>query len=322
VAADPAVLDANQDGLLDTIYIATTAGFLYKMDVSKAAALQTTTIDKSKFLPALAANASVKRVTDTAWAPFKIFDTGGRPIFFAPTAFFVSSLNLFALTFGTGDRENLWNLTGQVGRYYLIVDESYTASTLGLPKTEANYKVLSAAAADVDGSPDFVLSPSGGNNRGWVLTLDANERVITQAFGLSGVLIFSTYEPQIVISGSGASVSCASSGTSRVFVVLTSNANSVMKVQGLATRYTTVPEFVTNPFVEQGATRNSPAANRNSEQLDATQQGIFDTLKSFYPKNTKFANYWISVSGVRSDTGYIRYATIPIGIVVKNWKEY
>ena len=46
-----------------------------------------------------------------------------------------------------------------------------------------------------------------------------------------------------------------------------------------------------------------------------------NTLKKFFPKGTKFANYWISVSGVRSDTGYERYATIPVGIVERNWKE-
>src|SRR5262249_55240528 len=34
-AADPTVVDSNQDGFADTIYISTTAGFLYKVDISK-----------------------------------------------------------------------------------------------------------------------------------------------------------------------------------------------------------------------------------------------------------------------------------------------
>jgi len=91
---------------------------------------------------------------------------------------------------------------------------------------------------------------------------------------------------------------------------------------------------VTNPYVEQGATNNAPGSgsggsgggsgsgsNSNSEQLDATQQEILQQLKKFFPKGTKFGNYWISVSGLRSDTGYERYATVPVGIIERNWKE-
>ncbi|HTQ79912.1 MAG TPA: hypothetical protein VMM92_07945, partial [Thermoanaerobaculia bacterium] len=128
--------------------------------------------------------------------------------------------------------------------------------------------------------------------------------------------------PQIVISGSGSTVSCASTGTSRIFVTFIQNANSVMKVEGLATRFTTVPEFVTNPFIEQAATKNAPATNKNSEQLDPTQLGIMQTLQNLYPKGTQFGNFWISVSGIRSDTGYIRYATASVPIEIRNWKEY
>jgi hypothetical protein len=328
--ADPAVVDTNQDGYLDTIYVATTAGFVYKMDISKAAVLGDYVLaaNTSNAIPKFATAQTVKRVTDIAWDPFKIFDTGGLPIYLTPTTFFVTSLNQYALAFGTGDREDLWNwvtVSGNPVRYsfHLIVDEGFTAATSGLPKTAAQYQQIDSLSASVTSSSDFVITPGAGKSRGWYLYLQPEERVITQAFGLEGVLIFSTYNPDPP-GGNGASASnCDYSGSSNNYVVFSNNANPVAVVGGTPTRFTVVQkEFVTNPFIEQGATKNSPATNNNSEQLDATQQGILKTLKQFYPKNTKFANYWISVSGVRSDTGYVRYATIPIGIVVKNWKEY
>ena len=110
-------------------------------------------------------------------------------------------------------------------------------------------------------------------------------------------------------------------------MVYANNGNSVMTIGGTSTRFRVVPTFVTNPYVEQGATKNAPgsggrqrwqwrhrrtAARANSEQLDATQQEILQQLKKLFPKGTKFGNYWISVSGLRSDTGYERYATVPV----------
>jgi len=321
-AADPTVIDTNQDGFVDTIYLSTTAGFVYKLDISKAADLAPTTIFKNQALPNLAADTVVSRVTDAAWNPFIIFSTGGRPLFFSPTALFVSSLNRMALAFGTGDRENLWTFTGQTGRFYLIVDDSFTAATSGLPKTESNYQAVDPTGADAASTADFVLNPPAGNDRGWYLRLDADERTITQALGLSGVLIFSSYKPQVTVSGSGSTVICARSGESRQFILLANNANHILSLNGVATRFAILPEFVTSPFIEQSATKNAPATNKNSEQLNADQLSLIQTLKrQIFPKNARFANYYLSVSGILSNTGYVREATVPQGIVITGWKE-
>ncbi|MFL6262708.1 MAG: pilus assembly protein [Thermoanaerobaculia bacterium] len=327
--ADPAVLDKDQDGYLDTIYIGTTAGYMYKVNIASPATIQNVTITTTQAVPALSASATVKRVVDTTWDPFPVFDTGGRPIYITPTLFYVAQLSRFALAFGTGDRENLWNLDGQVGRFYLIVDENFAAGGAGLPKTEASYQALDVSSGDVSASSDFVVNPPAGKNKGWFLQLTANERVITQTFGLAGVVIFSSFQPQDTVEDGV----CALGGSSHIFVVYANNGNSVMTIGGTATRYRVVPKFVTNPYVEQGATNNAPGSgggggagggggsSSNSEQLDATQQEILQQLKKFFPKGTKFGNYWISVSGLRSDTGYERYATVPVGIIERNWKE-
>ena len=186
------------------------------------------------------------------------------------------------------------------------------------------------SSGDVSATSDFVVNPPSGKNKGWFLTLTANERVITQTFGLAGVVIFSSFQPQDTVENGV----CALGGSSHIFVVYANNGNSVMTVGGTATRFRVVPKFVTNPYVEQGATNNAPGSggsgggsgsgsggSSNSEQLDATQEQILQQLKKFFPKGTKFGNYWISVSGLRSDTGYERYATVPVGIIERNWKE-
>ncbi len=322
--SDPAGLDIDLNGYLDTIYIGTISGILYKVDLTTVVpTLQDVTIATNQAVPALATSTTVKRLTDTAWDPFPIFNTGGKPIYFAPTVFYVAKLSRFALAFGTGDREALWNLDGTPGRFYLIVDDNFTSSMIALgtlPKTEANYQAISATASDVAGTSDFVVNPGAGKDRGWYLQLQTDERVITQTFGLSGVIIFSSFSPQDVVDATGV---CARGGNSQIYVVYANNANSVMQVGGTSTKFRVVPKFVTNPYVEQGSTKNAPGSSTppNSEQLDATQQQILAELKKFFPKGTKFANYWISVSGIRSDTGYERYATIPVGIIERNWKE-
>jgi Tfp pilus tip-associated adhesin PilY1 len=319
--ADISALDTDLDGYLDTLYIGTTSGFLYKASIGSAGTLQAVTLTKTQAVPALAANISVKRVTDTSWDPFPIFDTQNRPIYFSPTIFYVARLGKYALGFGTGDRENLWNLDSVEGRFYMIIDDGFTSAmtSLGtLPKTETNYQVIDSVASNASASADFVVNPNAGKDRGWVLTLDPNERVITQTFGLSGIIIFSTFQPQ-VITTNGA---CARGGSSDIYVVYANTGNSVMLVNGTPSRFRAVPVVVTNPYVEQGSTKNAPSSGTsNTGQLDATQQQIMQAVKQFFPKGTKFANYWIRVSGIGSDTGPVSYGTIPVGIVERNWKE-
>lgn len=323
VPSDPAVLDVDLDGYLDTIYIGTTAGHLYKVDISTAATLQTVTLSRNLTIPKLSFDPQVKRIS--GWNPFRIFDTGGRPIHFAPTVFYVAKLSRFALGFGTGDREDLWSETGVEGRFYMIVDDNFNVTTTGLPFNETKYPGMNFDSADQPLTTDFVLNPAANMQRGWYLRLPADDRVITQTFGLSGVVIFSSYQPKIEISGGGV---CARGGDSNIFVVYANNGNAIMAEvdpdTGLKqkSRYRTVPEFVTNPYVERGATKNEgDLSEDNSEKLSDMQQEIMETLKKFCPPESKFANYWISVSGIRSDTGYERYATIPICIVQRNWKE-
>jgi type IV pilus assembly protein PilY1 len=317
VPSDVAVLDVDLDGLLDTIYVGTTAGLLYKVDIKSAGVVSNVTFNKNQFFPPLGADVQIPRINDPAWDPFPIFDAGGKPIYIAPTAFFVSELGQFAIALGTGDREDLWQTDAREGRFYLFIDDNFTSdmvATSELPKHETDYKQV--LPADNSTSSDYVLDP---DHRGWYLKLPANQRVITQPFGLSGILIFSSFLPD--------KTPCSSGGSSNLYVVFANNGNPVMKDNGTPVRSRLINDVVTNPVVEQGQTKNSPTditdptPPEDQMLLDEIQAAIVKSLKSLAPKECKFANYWFNVNGVRSDTGIERYATIPVCAVERNWKD-
>src|SRR5262249_50323789 len=158
------------DGILDTIYIGTTAGFLYKIDMSNPVQLQNVTIPAARAIPNFAANQTVQRITDSTWAPTAIFDTGGRPIYLGATVMFVQSLNAYAVAFGTGDREDLWNFTGnQEGRFYLIVDQGFTTA-----QNESKYTQITPTGSSTTNDLVSATSPPVGLNRGWYIRLAAN----------------------------------------------------------------------------------------------------------------------------------------------------
>lgn len=322
--ATPAVIDVNNDGYSDFLYIGTTAGYLYKVDLRVPQPLETVNArDLNGVLH------QVERVTNEAWEPFKIFDTltGGvrPPIFFQPTVVVVAETGQLALIFGTGDRELMWNLTGAEGRMYLIADEGFTRAqalppTPTLPKLETAYRIVDSEAA-TNPNENFLLRPPVDQAKGFIITLDPDERVVAPAFSVSGVTIFPTFNPQIVTD---ADAVCARTGDSRVFTVFTTNGDPILPPEGAATatRYMDIGDaLVTPPYVDQGATTN-PGGEPIPEGEELWREAIIEKLKELFPPRTKFAHYTIEVNFLRSDTGRVRPIPIPIGIVEKNWKEF
>ena len=115
--SDPAAVDTDQDGYLDTIYIGTTGGDLFKADISVPGELRD--------LGSLGLKVVDNTQIGAKWAPFPVFDTGGRPIYHPPAVVFVAQRGQFALAFGTGDREDLWSLDNQQGRLDMILDNNF-----------------------------------------------------------------------------------------------------------------------------------------------------------------------------------------------------
>ena len=319
--SEPAAVDTNQDGYLDTIYIGTTGGRLYKVDLSVPTALTATTVTDvitGQVHP-------VRRLLDASLVPFAIFDTGGRPIYFPPAVIFVASLGRFALAFGTGDREDLWAVSPAEGRFYVMLDPGFATGMV--PRTEATLERVEVDDAD---RPDrnLLLSPSSGFDAGWFLALDPGERVITKAFALSGVLTFTAYQPETTTGssghGAGEEVTCARTGESRVFVVMTTNADALLTLDDMATRFWNVPQFVTNPFFELAQTQNRPGddpGGTHSDQMTDDLRAVQERLKGLFPRNCRFGSFTINIKTIRSDTGVFFIAPVPVCIVEKNWKE-
>jgi Tfp pilus tip-associated adhesin PilY1 len=316
IPSDPAVVDANSDGLLDTIYIGTTAGFVYKIDMRTPVQLQPVILTTGKGIPAFAANQTVQRITDASWLPKAIFDTGGKPIYYPPIPLFIPKLETDALVFGTGDREDLWNINGQEGRFYVVVDDGLTTA-----QNESSYVQITPTGGTT--ATDLLVNPPVGKKKGWYMRLPANERVITKAFGLSGLLVFSTYEPQLTTSTSTTGPVCGRTGTSRAYTLYLNNANPVLRDPdtGLDTRFQTSDVFTAPPTVDLGGTKNDTATGSTVERLTPEQVDIMGRLKAYFPQGCKFGNYWYTVSAMGSDTRFVAIAAIPICFIEHNWKE-
>ena len=321
-AADAAAVDTDQDGYLDTIYVGTTRGYMFKADISQPAELVDLGSLGSKVIdpPGCETAPSLPE----CWAPFPIFDTGDRPIYFPPAVVFVALRGQYALAFGTGDREDLWSLETQEGRLYMILDNNFELDdflTEDLPKTESDYAPLGGIDAEVESvGGDLLRQPPFG----WFLKLDGRERVITRSFTLGGVTVFSSFQPSETISEEGSI--CLRRGSSRVFVVNTTNADALLEDDS---RYFVIEGgFLSAPFVETGTTTNpdkpctGPECNPTDAVVPDNLEEIKDELRALLPPQCRFANYTINIKAVRDDTGIEFLAAIPVCTVRQNWKDF
>lgn len=318
--SDPAAVDTDQDGYIDTIYIGTTKGSLYKVNVRAAGTYEKDSVTNEW------------TITDTAWAPFKIFDTlqsdtGKRgPIYFPPSVVFVAQLGKYALAFGTGNRWDLWAKDATPGRLYVILDDNFAQGVT--PKNESQYQdtTVTTAAAGAN----YLTSPPLGLLPGWFLKLGTEERMITKPFTLSGLSIFTSYDPTFTVVGAV----CAKSGTSRIFTVYTATGEGLCPAGTTCTTTDPAPksksksDFVTNPFVETSATKNPPCdATKNSNCAPATPPlcaGLSDvtkTLMGLFPSNCQFASFTQDIKTIQSDNGIVCIAPVPVCVIRKNWKE-
>ena len=378
--AETAAVDTNQDGLLDRIYLGTTAGFVFRVDLTPdslgrlpspigqpATALDPELLGGGGGISPLV-GITVKRIPrfdasgEEIWQPRAIFDsswdsdgmgglvasTAPRQIYHPPSVFFVANVGLFGLAFGTGNREDLWAVTEQQERFYVFVDDSDELLPTVLPLNEGDFQRIEIADGNI---PIDLLTTRSSGERGWFLTLEEDERVITDAFALSGVTIFSSFVPETALSDddcdplldpgctavetltcgdkkfeSDTDNLCSRAGSSKNFVVGTANGNGFLRTEGGETlRYKAVSTFVTNPFTEPGQNKNadpSDGSTPTSDSLTDLEIDTMDSLKTLFPDACRFANYRVDIKTVVADTRVERIAPIPVCIVEKNWKEY
>lgn len=322
--SEPAAVDTDQDGILDTIYIGTTGGLMFKVSLRDRPPL--VDIDPDPDVEEL-------RVTSTDWDPFPIFDAGDdRPIFYPPSVIFVTEKGRFALAFGTGYREDLWRRVNQTARFVVLLDELVDDSgstavvrpferddALGaspvLPFTTTNLQSVDPDSTTSLGI-NVLTSPQGTLQAGWFMELQEEERVIAAPFALSGLLTFLTFQPDEVISGGGRT--CANAGQGRAFTVLSINGDPLRAGQP---RFTIIDDLPTSPYTEVGVTKNPvPSSGQTEEGIPPELEPVLNALKALFPKECRFGNYTINVKTRRADTGIEFIAPIPVCIVQKNWK--
>jgi hypothetical protein len=372
--SEPAAVDTNGDSLIDRIYIGTLAGYLYRVDVGTVGgsypALEPTSID------GIAGDGSRltvdrDRIPRDVWLPVKLFDTnveltpgvdGGedtlgsasqaRPIYYRPSVIFRAGETDFALAFGTGDREDLWSLSAsdakQNGRFYVFIDPFDSTSDITAPLDESDLTRIDAATTPVEQGGDLL------STGGWYLVLAPDERVITEAFALSGLTIFSAYVPQtfvgqdttadedatnpeedrvcgVDIAAVEADAVCSQRGVSNIYVVNTTNADGLLTVAGSRARSKAVADFVTNPFTEPGQTKSRTSGDgdgdgeddgSSADELTPDLAEVMESLKDLFPPQCKFANYRVDVKTIAADTSLQFIAPVPVCIIEHNWKEY
>lgn len=339
----PAAVDTDQDSFFDTIYIGTTKGFMYRLDLQKSTSTGTTyprlTSQLVRGVNGITYQVTrIEKQSDDVrlWDPQAIFSTEGRPIYFPPAVLFVGDLGKFALAFGTGDREDLTSISTAIGRFYLFVDESAEIPAADLPMVETRFTEVTVNEAD---NPNLLSDPNiPVGQRGWYLVLAENERLIGAPFGFAGITFFATFtanDPRTdpltcdITDSNCTNPNCRLTGVSRIYLVGTTDADAFLDVNGVLQRYHEIQGFVTNPFTEQAV--NLTAAS-GSGTPDPTQPPpppftdselkLMEKLKANFPEDCKFGNHRIDVKVISSDQVKVeRIAPVPICIIESNWKE-
>ncbi len=349
-----AAVDTTQSGFINRIYIGTTSGHMYRVDLNSLPTLQTLA-NATMVLGTDGSKHPELRLVDPsgqpAWTPREVFNTNfngstptaaPRSIYFTPSVIFDAHLGLYALAFGTGDREDLWstNTSGQVERYYVVLDDT---DLIGTP-TVLNESDLTQITLNSNPTTN-VLENGKIGHRGWFLSLGQlqeqnadgsqtiffDERVTTNAFALSGVNVFSTFTPEVNFgttgSGKSASNTCTDSGLGSIIATYTQSGGTILTDP--------VTTLVTDVGPEVGQTKNvSPGSGGSgsgtgtgtgagsADQLTPALINVMNTLKALFPRNCKFGNFRIDIKAHATNTGVIFVAPVPVCIIEKNWKEY
>jgi hypothetical protein len=326
VPSDVAAADLNQDGYIDTLYVGTTLGYMYKVDISSPAKLITYA-------------GLGKRVDVAAWIPFKVFDTRDpgnpssvRPIYFQPAVVFDASAGRFALAFGSGDRQDLWAPSSVTGRFYYLLDTGWTSTVAApfTPLTVANFQRVLPDDPFQPAGTNFVDNPPQGLKNGWWMELATGERVINKAFALSGVVIFSAFQPQTTFITSSGKQICSYTGNSRIFAVNAQQADGLLvNSSSQFTRYnftasnTLGGKVIASPPPTVPVTGpNAGILPPNTDTVTPQLMLVESQLKKLLPSNCRFTDYTINIKASRSDTGVDFIAPVPVCIIQQNWKEF
>ena len=320
MVADVTAIDTDDDTFVDYIYFGTTAGYVYKIDVTKPVTLKPINIYTLS-----GATVSEKRVVDPSWDPFVIFKASeefSKPIFFRPLLTYVPSKGAYAVTVGTGDRNNLWynggeNTTPVTQGIYTFLDDGLDGSTviIGDKLPEELSKFL------VDNPPKLLIGP----DKGWKITLEVRdnkymERLTAPPITVGGgVLVLGTFIPQ---PGENTNA-CGVAGIGKLYLVDALSGTAITQIKAAS-------DVKSNKYVEtpDGAPPLAPITSLSSTGKSTTASlidqskwdDIVAAIKRNYPARAKTGNYYISVQLRTASDKLFEALRIPIGVIISNWK--
>ena len=296
VPSDPAIVDRTGSGYIDYIYIGTLGGELYKVDLTTPAPI----------------DGSTGQIASGSWVPFEIFDTGGRAIFFPPSVIrYQGGTSLIA--FGTGNREDLWDpaYATEEGRFFVVVDDFFSSAT-GLNESSL-YQIDPADPPLADG-----IDPLGSNG-GYFFDLEPGEKLLSRAFTLAGVTIFSTFSPIDEPQTVDGQLICETTGFTNIYVVFTTSGDPV----GGEDRFRSVEGIVTNPFsdLEIGGSGGDDDDDDDDDEPDGCDESVAQAIRETLPPECRFNNITVPLKMVRADTGLECVVAFPVCIREFNWGD-
>jgi len=167
IAAGVTVVDRNQDGTADRLYAADTGGTVWRMDIDYS--------------------------DPNNWQIWKIAAVGGgRKFLHQPDVVFGSLFD--SILIGSGDREHPLD-TSVNDRFYMFKDPETDNSGTTLDITEAT---LYDATNDLTSTANAAALESAD---GWLIRLDAGEKVTGSAVTVGGITFFNTNRPTALEPG-------------------------------------------------------------------------------------------------------------------------
>ncbi len=171
VTAGPAAVDTVGDGLADRIYVGTTAGSLYRVDVSSGVELE---------------GGGPPGVR----SPRRLFETGGLALHYPPAVVPVPALGGHALALGAGGGADPGVRAAEAvaGRLFLFVDRGAggARSADGLSRL---------GPENPHGGDDRLAATRAPGEQGWSLALGIGERPASAPLVVGGLLTFFTLRP-------------------------------------------------------------------------------------------------------------------------------
>lgn len=285
VAASPAAADLDGDGVADLIYIGTLAGGLYRVDVSAPAPL------------------AGGRVAAGAWAPRRVFETGGRPIRQPPAVVPVPEIGAPLLAFGA-DRRVAPQASAEeaAGRFFVLVDR-------GSGRIGAADGVPAVDPSGATPGPDRLAPALPPSEQGWSLALSQGEEIASPPLAAAGLLTFLTYTPTGLHGGE----------IRRYSLRLRSGDAAAGGARGVP-----VASGASRPSVDFGAPTRLEADHPGSAvalMLSPGEERVLETLRAGMPSSCRFAGARLRLVGAGVNAEPLRLAVLPVCRIDVDWFE-